>query len=156
MLAEPTDQELLIVRSFAAPARLLFALWSEPEHLVHWMGPQGFECPHAETDLRVGGAYRVLIRSPDSGDNWFGGVYREIEPDRKLVFTFTWDNDGPSAGVETLITITFAEQDGQTVQTFHQAPFRDAERRDSHKGGWTQAFDKQQAYATEITKGVPA
>ena len=79
-------------------------------------------------------------------------MYREIEPGRRLVFTFAWDNDGPSAGVETLVTITFRERGGRTEQTFHQAPFLDSERRDSHVGGWNQAFDKQQAYAERIAK----
>ena len=156
MQAELADDELLITRTFAAPASMLFALWSQPEHLKRWMGPQDFECPNAEVDFRVGGAYRILIRSAEHGDNWFGGVYREIEPGRRLVFTFTWDNDGLSAGVETIVTITFAEQDGRTVQTFHQAPFPSAERRDSHIGGWSQSFDKQQVYVAQITKGYAA
>ena len=69
-----------------------------------------------------------------------------------IVFTFAWDNDGPSAGVETLVTITFEERDGRTVQTFHQRPFTTVERRDSHVGGWNEAFDKQQAYAAKIAK----
>lgn len=146
------DNELLITRTFAAPASLLFALWSEPEHLRRWMGPDDFECPHAEVDFRVGGAYRILIRSEGHGDNWFGGVYRAIEPARRLVFTFTWDNDGPSAGIETLVTITFVERDGKTVQTFHQAPFLNVAARDRHVDGWKQAFDKQAAYAAAIEK----
>ena len=87
-----------------------------------------------------------MIRSAEHGENWFGGVYREIEQDRRLAFTFTWENEGPSAGVETLVTITFEERDGKTLQTFHQKPFRNVERRDSHVGGWTQAFAPRQTY----------
>lgn len=146
------DNELLITRTFAAPASVLFALWSQPKHLKRWMGPHDFDCPQADVDFRVGGAYRILIRSAAHGDNWFGGIYRAIEPARRLVFTFAWDNDGPSAGMETLVTVTFAEQDGNTVQTFHQAPFHGVERRDSHVGGWTGCFDKQAAYAAQIGK----
>ena len=71
---------------------------------------------------------------------------------KRLVFTFTRDNDGPSAGVETLVTITFEEKGGKTVQTFHQRPFLNVERRDSHVGGWTSAFDKLAAYAAQIAK----
>jgi hypothetical protein len=51
-----------------------------------------------------------------------------------------------------VVTITFEERDGKTVQTFHQAPFRTVERRDSHVGGWSQAFDKQAVYAETIAK----
>jgi uncharacterized protein YndB with AHSA1/START domain len=146
------DDELLITRTFDAPASLLFALWSKPEHMKRWMGPSNFTCPEAEIDFRVGGTYRVLITSPEHGDNWFGGVYREIVPNRRLVFTFAWDNDGPSAGVETLVTITFEEKDRKTVQTFHQRPFLTVERRDSHISGWTEAFDKLEAYAANVAK----
>ena len=152
MTARLADDELLIARTFDAPAALLFKLWSEPEHMKRWMGPADFVCPEARIDFRVGGAYRAMIKSAAHGENWFGGVYREIVRDKRLVFTFAWDNDGPSAGVETLVTITFEERDGRTVQTFHQRPFLNVERRDSHVGGWTQAFDKLGAYAATITK----
>jgi uncharacterized protein YndB with AHSA1/START domain len=149
---ELADDELLITRTFDAPASLVFALWSEPEHMKRWMGPGDFVCPQVEIDFRVGGAYRAMIRSAERGENWFGGVYREIERDRRLVFTFAWDNDGPSAGVETLVTITFEERGGKTVQTFHQRPFLNVERRDSHVGGWSSSFDKLAAYAAERAK----
>jgi uncharacterized protein YndB with AHSA1/START domain len=147
------DNELFIVRSFDAPPSLVFALWSDPAHLKRWMGPKGFTCPEAAIDFRIGGAYRVMIESAESGQSWFGGVYREIEQDRRLVFTFAWDNEGPSAGIETLVTITFEERDGKTVQTFHQVPFRDAAARDSHVFGWNGAFDKEEIYIQQLAKG---
>ena len=156
MSARPGDDELLISRTFDASASLLFALWSKPEHMKRWMGPANFVCPEAEIDLRIGGAYRGMIKSAEHAENWFGGVYREIEQDRRLVFTFAWDNDGPSAGIEMLVTITFEERDGKTIQTFHQKPFRNVERRDSHVRGWTTAFDKLAAYAATIEKEYTA
>ncbi len=141
------DDELLIVRTFDAPAALMFAMWTKPAHFRRWMGPGGFDCPLAEMDVRVGGAYRGMIVSPETGESAFSGVYREVVPHTRLVFTFAWNNTGPSAHVETLITITFAEHDGRTVQTFHQTPFLSRERRDSHVGGWSGAFEKLAAYA---------
>jgi uncharacterized protein YndB with AHSA1/START domain len=152
MSASLANNELLITRTFDAPAAVLFALWSEPQHMKRWMGPANFTCPEVEIDFRVGGTYRAMIKSAEHGENWFGGVYREIEQDRRLVFTFAWDNDGPSTGVETLVTVTFEERDGKTVQTFHQRPFLNVERRDSHVRGWNEAFDKQQTYAAKIAK----
>lgn len=150
MIAKLADTELLITRTFDAPASTLFLLWSDPVHFKRWMGPHGYECLEAEIDFQVGGAYRGMIKSATSGENWFSGNYREIVPNRRLVFTFAWNNDGPSAGVETVVTITFAEHNGTTVQTFHQAPFRNVERRDSHVGGWNSAFDKQQDYVETL------
>lgn len=152
MSARLADDELLITRVFDAPVSLVFALWSDPEHMKRWMGPNEFECPEVHIDFRVGGAYRAMIRSAEHGESLFSGVYREIEPNKRLVFTFAWNDTGPSANIETLVTITFVERDGKTIQTFHQTPFRNVERRDSHVLGWSTAFDKQGAYAAKIAK----
>ncbi len=151
MSAVLADDELLISHTFDAPAELVFSLWAKPEHMKHWMGPNGYMCPHAEIDFRVGGAYRAMMKSPSNEENWFGGVYREIVPHRRLVFTFAWDA-GPSSRIETLITITFTERNGKTVQMFHQTPFSSVEARDRHIGGWTSCFDKLVAYAEKIAK----
>ena len=151
MSAELANDELVITRSFDAPAAVLFALWSEPAHFRRWIGPEGFDCRECTIDFRVGGAYRAMIRNSEHGDNWFGGVYREIVPHRRLVFTFAWDA-GPSSRIETLITITFTERNGKTVQMFHQTPFSSVEARDRHVGGWTSCFDKLVAYAEKIAR----
>jgi uncharacterized protein YndB with AHSA1/START domain len=151
MSAVLADDELLISHTFDAPAELVFSLWAKPEHMKNWMGPQTYVCKAMEIDFRVGGAYRGMIRSPDSEENWFGGVYREIVPHRRLVFTFAWDS-GRAGTVETLVTLSFTERDGKTVQMFHQTPFSSVESRDSHIGGWTSAFDKLVAYAEKIAK----
>lgn len=153
MSASLADHELLITRTFDAPAELVFSMWSDPEHFKNWMGPESFDCPVVEMDFRVGGAYRAMIRSDEHGENWFGGVYREIEPYHRLVFTFTWDSGGPSDGVETVITILFRETGGRTEQIFHQSGILNVERRDSQLGGWTSAINKQVAYVTSILNG---
>jgi uncharacterized protein YndB with AHSA1/START domain len=152
MAAKLADDELLITRTFDAPPKLVFELWSDPDHLKRWMGPEGFDCPVAEVDFRVGGRYRGLIRSPEHGDNWFSGVYREIQPHTRLVFTFTWKNTGPSADIETLITITLAESSGKTAMTFHQTPFSSVAARDRHVGGWTSCFERTNTYLTQLIK----
>jgi uncharacterized protein YndB with AHSA1/START domain len=146
------NDELLITRTFDAPASLLFALWSKPEHMTQWMGPANFTCPEAQIDFRVGGAYRVMITSSKHGESSFSGVYRDIEHDKRIVFTFAWDNHGPSAGAEMLVTITFEEGDGKTTQTFHQRPFLAVERRDSHVDGWNQTFAKLETYLAKLRK----
>lgn len=141
MSASLADDELLIRRTFDAPASVVFSMWSDAEHMRNWMGPESFDCPEMEIDFRVGGKYRGMIRSDEHPGNWFGGVYREIETDKRLVFTFAWEQ-GPSDSVETLVTIVLNERDGKTEQIFHQSGFLNAERRDSHVGGWESAFNK--------------
>lgn len=155
MSALLADNELLITRTFDAPAKLVFSMWSDPEHFRHWMGPETFDCPVAELDFRVGGAYRAMIRSDAHGENWFGGVYKEIEPYTRLVFTFVWNSGGPSDGVETLVTILFREIGGKTEQIFHQSGILNAERRDSQMGGWSSAFNKEKIYVEQKAKEKP-
>lgn len=145
------EDELLIVRAFDAPLPLVFRMWEDAVHRTHWWAPRGCTCSYFKHDFRVGGAWRACFLSP-TGENWQGGVYAEIERDRRIVFTFTWDG-GPAGAIETRVTVTFAEANGQTIQTFHQTPFASVERRDSHVTGWSGLLDRQQAYVEAASKG---
>jgi uncharacterized protein YndB with AHSA1/START domain len=142
--------ELTITRTYDAPVSLVFQIWSEREHMQQWLGPRGFTCTSLSLDFRPGGAWRGCIQSEQYGALWMGGVYREIVPDRRLVFTFAWDEGPDEPGLQTLVTVTFSERDGKTIQTFHQAPFVDEASRDSHIGGWNECFDKQQQYTERL------
>lgn len=146
------DDELLIVRVFDAPIPLVFRMWSDPVHRANWWAPKGCRCTHFSHEFREGGAWRACFVSESYGENWQSGVYREIEADRRIVFTFAWEG-GPAAGMDTTVTITFAEAHGQTIQTFHQIPFNTVEQRDSHITGWSGLLDRQQAYVEAKTEG---
>ena len=138
-----TADELVITRIFMAPPALVFAAWTEPEHLAHWSGPEGFTTPHHEMDLRPGGRYRACLRSPEGEDHWVGGVYREIEPPTRLVMTHVWENVGGQPGPETLVTVTFTEEGaGRTRMQFRQTGFTSKASRDGHEEGWSSSFDK--------------
>ena len=141
--------ELTITRLLDAPRNLVFKVWTQPEHMVRWLGPKGFTAPSCEIDLRPGGAWRACIRSAEGKDHRMQGVYREIAPPERLVFTFAWEEDGVP-GHETLVTITFAEQGSKTLFTFHQATFASVESRDSHHGGWSSSFDRLADYLASL------
>jgi uncharacterized protein YndB with AHSA1/START domain len=147
------DDELLIVRTFDAPVSLVFRLWEKREDMMRWMGPRNFTCTSLDLDFRPGGAWRACVES-EAASFWMGGQYREIERDRRIVFTFVGEDESGRPSVETLVTVTFSERDGKTVQSFHQTSFPTVESRDSHLGGWDQVFDKQQAYAERLAKGA--
>jgi uncharacterized protein YndB with AHSA1/START domain len=147
---ETNNKELRITRVFKAPRALVFAAWTTPEHLGRWSGPQGFTTPHHSMDLRVGGAYRACLRAPDGTEHWVQGVYREIDPPRRLVMTHAWEGPDGKPGHETLVTVELAEQGGHTLMTFHQGQFDSQESRDGHADGWTQSFDRLDSYIREI------
>jgi uncharacterized protein YndB with AHSA1/START domain len=140
--AIPAERELVITRILDAPPSLVFKFWTEPSHLVRWWGPKGFTAPSVEIDVRPGGAWRACIRSPEGTDHWMQGVYREVVEPLRLVFTFAWEDDQGALGHQTLVTVTFAEHDGKTRLTFHQAVFESMESRDWHQSGWSECFDR--------------
>lgn len=146
------DDEIFIVRAFAAPAALVFRLWEDPAHRVRWWGPGTSTCTHFTHEFRPDGPWRACITSAQYGEQWQGGVYREIERDRRIVFTLAWDA-GPAGEAQTVATVTFAERKGMTVQTFHQVPFATVERRDDHLVTLSRLFDRQQAYAESLSRG---
>jgi uncharacterized protein YndB with AHSA1/START domain len=111
------DREVVITRTYDAPARLLFEAWSKPEHLMKWFGPVGWPLTLCEVDFRKGGRFRFAMTGPSGQQNMpFGGEYLEIVPNRKIVF----DNAFEAPGSKKMITtVTFDEKDGRTTLTHH-------------------------------------
>jgi len=134
---------LAITRLFDAPRAAVFAAFVDPRHARRWMGPSTHPATDAEADVRPGGSWRVCLRAIEGGPElWQGGVFREIVPGERLVYTFSWDQDDGTQGPETLVTITFADQGGKTLMSFRQAVFATVSNCDGHRIGWTSAFDR--------------
>ena len=154
------QHELHITRVFDAPRELVWKVWTDPEHMKHWSGPRQFYATHIENDRRPGGKWRLWLHSDgfDIGDGqlrklnlWQGGVNREVVEPERLVYTFKWDdNPGLSENVETVVTVTFEENDGKTTMNFHQAFFVTTGDRDGHMKGWNSAIDKFEDYLREV------
>jgi uncharacterized protein YndB with AHSA1/START domain len=143
------NDELLIEREFDAPPALVFRLWESRDHMLRWWGPEEFTTIELDWELAPGRAWRGAMTSRQYGLSKFGGVIREVEKNRRIVFTFQWDEDS-GRDLDTVVTVTFADKDGKTIQTFHQTPFSTVAIRDSHIGGWNSLFNKQQLYVENI------
>lgn len=143
------DDELLIERAFDAPVALVFRLWESREHMLRWWGPEEFTTIEFDWELAPGRPWRGAMVSKVYGLSRFSGTIRSVERDRRIVFTFQWDEDS-GRYPETLVTVSFRERDGQTIQTFHQAPFPTVAIRDSHVDGWNSLFNRQQAYVENL------
>jgi len=143
--------ELTITRLFDAPPTLVFQAFVEPRHLLQWMGPHARPVIESETDPRPGGKWRARLAAPPGGNELRQhGVYREVVPGERLVYTFAWEDEG-EVGPETLITVTFADRGGRTLMTFHQAPFATASSLEGHRGGWGETFDRLVAHLARAT-----
>ncbi len=135
-----------ITRVFAAPRALVWRAWTEPAMLAAWFGPRGFTASVPELDLRVGGALRIVMHGPDGNDYPMKGVFREVVPPTRLVFSnIAIDKDGNHL-LEGETIVTLSEQGGKTTLTVNShmvdlvpiAPRMLA----GMEAGWTQSIDK--------------
>jgi uncharacterized protein YndB with AHSA1/START domain len=140
--AEAAERELVITRIFDAPRALVFKAWTEPDRVARWWGPQGFVTLYCEMDVRVGGAFRVCVCSPEGTEHWKQGVYRDVVEPERLVFTFAWEDAEGKPGHQTVVTVTFAEHGTKTRLTLHQAVFETVKARDEHHRGWTSTLER--------------
>jgi len=142
--------ELSIVRVFDGPREVVYEAFSNPAQAKQWMGPRGFVATHFEQDARPGGKWRACLHQTESWrhgrvipDLWQGGVFKEIVPPERIVYTFAWEGQGGQPTRETEITVRFTDLDGKrTKMDFHQAFFDSVEMRDGHNTGWNSSFDR--------------
>jgi uncharacterized protein YndB with AHSA1/START domain len=147
------EREVVITRVYDAPRALVFKAWIDPKHLKRWFGPKVFTNPVCEVDARVGGAWRIVMRSPEGVDFPCGGVYREIVEPERLVFTnIATDNDGNPI-IDALTTVTFAEQGRKTKLTLTTRAVALVEYAAAYlqgmEAGWTQSLE---SLAEELAK----
>ena len=134
------DKVLRIERLIAATPERLFELWTEPSELIKWWGPEGYTTPKHAMDVRPGGRWRTTMHSPTGTDHTVSGIYRTIDPPRRLVFTWGWDDDNGTRGHETEVTVTFDPAPGGTRMVLVQQVFADKDSRGRHEHGWSSSF----------------
>ena len=137
---------LALERSYPVGPEKVWRAWTDPEALKRWWGPKavGDQVSLAQLDVRVGGRFRIVFGGPDGKAHECAGIYREVVPNRKLVFTWTWPNSTPER--ESLVTITFRATQGGTELVFLHEQFFDEKVRDDHQRGWSGTFDKLERF----------
>jgi uncharacterized protein YndB with AHSA1/START domain len=133
----PRPIVLRVERTINAPPEAVFAAFTSPDVLRRWWSPgPDWETPIAESDPRQGGSLRIVMRSPD-GEAFAGsGVYVEVTPGRRLVFTWTWEGHQGHGGSQ-LVEVEFDEQgDGTTTVVVTNRGLPDEESEESHRHGW--------------------
>ena len=132
---------LRMTRTFAAPAQAVFDAFTSEEVMRRWWhAGEDWDTPVATVDLRVGGEVRVVMHNPhEDVRHGGGGRYTEIDPPKRLAFTWVWDDDEDA--VEQLIEIDFVETDGATTITFTHSGLWDEESLPSFEDGWGKCFN---------------
>ncbi|MDX2086871.1 MAG: SRPBCC family protein [Kofleriaceae bacterium] len=112
----PSDKEILLKRTFNAPRHLVFEAMTKPEHVRRWWCMEGCTMEVCDIDLRVGGAWRYVMKAPDGNVIAFRGVYSEISPPERLVHTEIFE---PFPEEITVCTVTLVEKGSQTQYSCH-------------------------------------
>ena len=124
-----------------APREQVFRALSEPATLARWWGPAGFTTPEIEHDLRVGGAYRFGMQPPDGDLFHLAGEFLEIDPPRRLSYTFRWEEPDPDDR-ETVVALTLSGLGDRTEVSLRHGVFASEARLGLHTGGWTESLEK--------------
>ncbi len=140
----PTEREIMLTRSFAAPRQLVFDALTKPEMVQRWMlGPPGWSMSVCKLDLRVGGALRFGWRHSDGREMGLSGVYRDIRRPERIAHTELFDEDW--TGGETLVTNVLVERGGKTTLTctilYASREARDAVRATAMSQGVAAGYD---------------
>ncbi len=128
-------EKLVLVRTFNAPIERVYAAWTDAEQMKRWFAPGDMSVPQAEADVREGGRYRVQMQETgsDGAFHTTGGVYREVVPNERLVFTWKWEG----SELETLVTLNFkALSANETELTLTHEGFDNEDTRKKHAQGW--------------------
>lgn len=128
ILETPSDREIVIARVFNVPRRLVFKAWTTPEHVKRWYGSEDMPLVDCQIDLRPGGSYRYVLRDPSGQEFAFSGIYQEVVPVEKLVYTDKFEG-APGGGA--LVTLLFEELNGKT-RIVSTSLYESVESRDAH------------------------
>lgn len=140
-ITTPTDREIHVVREFDAPRDRVFAVYTDPALIPEWWGPRGMTTIVDHMDVRPGGGWRFVMRSPDGSETGFRGTYREVSPPERIVQTFEWEGMPGHVSVETA---TFEDLGDRTRVTttsiFHTTEERDGMLASGMESGLTQTY----------------
>ena len=154
--APVNDRELVLVREIDAPAEVLYRCWTEPELMKQWFAPKPWETPHVEVELRPGGRSLIVMRGPDGTEMPNAGVYLEIVPGKKIVFTDAFTEGWvPTESPFFTGIITFEDLGGGRTRYTARARHWTAEARQQHESmgfheGWGICADQLAALARTL------
>jgi uncharacterized protein YndB with AHSA1/START domain/ketosteroid isomerase-like protein len=155
-----TQREVTITRTFAAPRELVFSMWTDAKHLAAWWGPHGFDNPKCEADPRPGGKLLIHMRAPDGSVHPMGGVFHEIAPHERIVFSSYVELPDGTRVVESLNTVTFVAHGDKTKVTLHAkaSGFTEMATRmlAGMEAGWATSLDKLAGVAAKANGNADA
>jgi uncharacterized protein YndB with AHSA1/START domain len=150
----PSERAIHMTRLFDAPRELVFEAMNKPEHVRRWWGNlgDGYSVPVCEVDFRVGGAWRMVNQTPEGHMAPFRGVYREIDPPGRVVYTEIFE---PFPDAESVVTALLTEEGGKTrltvVAEYPSEAVRDMVLKTGMETGAAASYDHLETVAAGLT-----
>jgi uncharacterized protein YndB with AHSA1/START domain len=143
---QPPKCEINLTRVINAPRALVFEAWTDPQHVAQWWGPKNFTNVIEKWEARPNGSIRLQMRASSGFSHPMTGTFHEVVPPERLVFTAVAEDDAGNRLLESLTTVTFAEQGGKTKLTVHAsavglAPIA-AQMLQGMEQGWSQSLER--------------
>jgi len=137
---------LEIKRFINAPRDRVYAACTDPAQLRQWFGPEKVQTRNLIADARVGGKFRWDLTNSEGEKMTCLGEYRELQPGKKIVFTWQWDDDEDWANHTSVVTVELSDRDSGTELRLIHEQLPNEQSRDGHTGGWNSALDKLEKF----------
>ena len=141
-LQSPTVAALVLRRTYPVPRERVFAAWTNPEIAARFLGPGEIKATVAQMEAKVGGAFSIAMDSPENGRFVARGTYLEVNPPKRLVMTWRWEEDDPAEEYDSLLSLDFNERNGETELVLTHEKLASVESRARHEEGWTAIVDQ--------------
>ena len=148
-MAQAEKLSLEIKRLIKAPRDRVYAAWTDPAQLKQWFGPENVQTRELVADARVGGKFRWDLNNSEDERMTCCGEYRELEPGKKIVFTWQWEDDEDWENHTSIVTVELDDADGGTELRLTHEQLPNKESRDGHTRGWESALDKLAKFFSE-------
>jgi len=140
------NTKLVIKRVFHAPRARVYEAWTDPAQLRDWFVPEGVHTRSIAADVRVGGKYRWDLVT-QQGEEWAAfGEYRDLVPEKKIVFTWQWDDDEVWENQISIVTVELFDCTGGTELMLTHEQLPSAESRDRHNEGWNSLLNRLEQF----------
>jgi uncharacterized protein YndB with AHSA1/START domain len=147
------DRSVKITRRFKAPQALVFKMFTDPMHFARWFGPEGHDVAACTLEARIGGRFFAELKGPDGAQHRVMGVFKEVQPDDRVAFTWNWmgeDGKPRNPDTDTLVTIDLADRGDETELTLTHIGFQNDDQQMKHNSGWASCFVCLDHYLAEV------